>query len=58
MNEKSWEKPPMKLNFSLPMFTASGFRVRFLKVVEKDLNYSPTKWVRYVSTAGDYEIRL
>ena len=57
MNERQWEKPPISLEFSLPMFTASGFRVRFLKVFEAS-NYVPTKWVRYVSTAGDYEIRM
>ena len=57
MQEKAWEKPPCKLDFSIPMFTASGFRVRFLKVFEKS-NYVPTKWVRYVSTAGEYEIRM
>lgn len=57
MHDKPWDKPPIKLGFQIPMFTASGFRVRFLKVQEKS-NYVPTKWVRYVSTAGDYEVRM
>ena len=47
--------------FQVPMFTASGLHVRFLKVFEKT-GYQTTKWVRYISRAakpprGSYSIR-
>ncbi len=40
------------------MYTASGFQVRFLKVTERKLGYAVTKWVRYVTKAGEYQIRV
>lgn len=55
--EREWEKPPLRLTFQVPMFTATGLRIRFLKVFEKS-GYTPTKWVRYVTTGGDYEVRI
>jgi AP-2 complex subunit mu-1 len=56
--EKSWtSKPPISLDFQVPMFTASGLRVRFLRVQEKS-NYKPIKWIRYVTKAGNYQHRL
>jgi AP-2 complex subunit mu-1 len=56
--ERSWEKPPIRLTFQVPMFTATGLRIRFLKVHEKS-GYQPVKWVRYLTTAGDdYEVRI
>jgi hypothetical protein len=30
--KKSWTRPPIQMEFQVPMFTASGLRVRFLKV--------------------------
>ena len=33
------------------MFTASGLRIRFLKVWSKE-GYEATKWVRYLTTAA------
>ena len=47
---KPWHKPPLSMDFHVPMFTASGLRVRFLKVWEKS-GYQSTKWVRH-ATAG------
>ena len=47
---------PLSLEFEIPMFTASGLRVRFLKVVEKS-NYKPTKWIRYLTKAGEFHHR-
>lgn len=32
LKDKVWTKPPISLEFSIPMFTASGLRIRFLKV--------------------------
>ena len=39
------------------MFTASGMRVRYLKIVEKS-GYEPTKWIRYITKSGSYEHRI
>lgn len=55
--DKVWSKPPISLDFQVPMFTASGLRVRFLRVQEKS-NYKPIKWIRYVTKAGNYQHRL
>ena len=57
LKEKAWVRPPITLNFQVPMYTASGLHVRFLKVFEKS-NYTTTKWVRYITNAGRYEIRI
>mmetsp|Transcript_23648 Transcript_23648/g.39678 ORF Transcript_23648/g.39678 Transcript_23648/m.39678 type:complete len:441 (+) Transcript_23648:411-1733(+) len=59
--KKAWARPPINLDFQVPMFTASGLRVRFLKVWEK-AGYNTVKWVRCVTRAGtdfggNYEIR-
>lgn len=55
-NQKAWSRPPINLSFNLLMFTSSGLLVRYLKVFEKS-NYSSVKWVRYMTRAGNYEIR-
>ncbi|OQS03559.1 AP-2 complex subunit mu [Thraustotheca clavata] len=55
--EKAWSRPPIQVEFQVPMFTASGLHVRFLKVFEKS-SYQTTKWVRYVTRAGQYQLRI
>ncbi|KAI9500384.1 Mu homology domain-containing protein [Coemansia spiralis] len=52
-----WSRPPICLDFQVLMFTASGLLVRFLKVFEKS-DYQSVKWVRYMTKAGSYEIRI
>jgi len=54
---KEWKRPPITLNFQVSMFTASGLRIRFLKITEKNA-YKPTKWIRYITRAGDYLHRI
>jgi len=39
------------------MFTASGLHVRSLKIYERS-NYQTTKWVRYLSRSGSYQIKV
>lgn len=56
-NSKPWSRPPISMDFSLSMFTSSGIVVRYLKVFEKS-NYNTIKWVRYVVSAGSYEVRF
>jgi len=59
-DHKAWVQPPINLQFNVPMFTASGLRVRFLEVKEAG-NYDVVRWVRYLCQSGDgkgsYEIR-
>nr|CAD1844990.1 unnamed protein product [Ananas comosus var. bracteatus] len=54
--KKPLTRPPIQMEFQVPMFTASGLRVRFLKVWEKS-GYNTVEWVRYITKAGSYEIR-
>lgn len=53
-----WRRPPIDVHFSVLMFVASGFGIRYLKVTEKS-QYRSVKWVRYVTrAAGSYQIRI
>ncbi len=54
--EKKFDKPPISMDFNIPMYSCSGVAVRFLKVYEKS-NYETYKWVRFFSKAGDYAVR-
>ena len=57
------ESPAMKISdpisceFNIPMLSASGLALQYLKVVEKS-NYTPEKWIRYLTQAGKYEVRM
>ena len=53
-----WSRPPITLKFNVPHFTASGIRVRYLRIIESDPNYVAVKWVRYLTKAGSYQIRI
>mmetsp|Transcript_50481 Transcript_50481/g.141289 ORF Transcript_50481/g.141289 Transcript_50481/m.141289 type:complete len:430 (-) Transcript_50481:111-1400(-) len=57
VTDKQWVRPPITMSFDVPQFTASGLRVRFLKVQEKS-NYKPVKWIRYLTKAGVYQHRI
>jgi len=57
MGGKAWSRPPITMDFQVPMFAASGLHVRFLKVFEKS-NYQTIKWVRYITKAGQYQHRI
>ena len=52
-----WTRAPISMEFNIPMFTASGLRVRYFHIVEKS-NYKPLKWIRYVTKAGDFQYRI
>ncbi|RSH77895.1 uncharacterized protein EHS24_002966 [Apiotrichum porosum] len=56
--KQAWSRPPIELDFSVVMFTASGLLVRYLKVFEKS-GYNSVKWVRFLTKAnGTYQIRF
>lgn len=54
---KPWGRPPVQLTFEVPMFSASGLRIQYLKVWEKS-NYRVDKWVRKLAVAGDFAVRV
>lgn len=54
---KTWSRPPINVEFQVPMFTASGVHVRFLRVYDKS-GYHTQRWVRYIAKAGNYQIRM
>jgi AP-1 complex subunit mu len=56
-DEARGRMPPIKVKFEIPYFTVSGLQVRYLKVIEKS-GYQALPWVRYITTAGNYEIRM
>lgn len=58
ISKKPWSRPPISLAFTVPMFTASGLSIRFLKVLEPKLQYTTTKWIRYQSANGNYSHRV
>jgi len=57
VSNKQWSRPPITMEFQVPMFTSSGLHVRFMKVVERS-QYHTTKWVRYMTRAGSFQIRI
>ncbi|KAK6249570.1 hypothetical protein SCA6_003575 [Theobroma cacao] len=50
-------KAPVRVKFEIPYFTVSGIQVRYLKIIEKS-GYQALPWVRYITMAGEYELRL
>ncbi|XP_071723682.1 AP-1 complex subunit mu-2-like [Rutidosis leptorrhynchoides] len=50
-------KAPVRVKFEIPYFTVSGIQVRYLKIIEKSA-YQTLPWVRYITMAGEYELRL
>ncbi|KAJ8438529.1 hypothetical protein Cgig2_024618 [Carnegiea gigantea] len=50
-------KAPIRVKFEIPYFTVSGIQVRYLKIIEKS-GYQALPWVRYITVAGEYELRL
>ncbi|KAL0040830.1 hypothetical protein WJX79_006774 [Trebouxia sp. C0005] len=55
--EAKGRMPPIRVKFEIPYFTVSGIQVRYLKVIEKS-GYQALPWVRYITTGGEYEIRM
>jgi len=57
VRNKTWARPPITAEFQVPMFTGSGVHVRFLRVYDKS-GYQTSRWVRYITKAGGYQIRI
>jgi len=58
LEKKQWSRPPISMEFQVPMFTSSDLQVRFLKVLEQKQQYETIKWVRYLTQAGNYHFRI
>ncbi|KAI8472032.1 MAG: Mu homology domain-containing protein [Monoraphidium minutum] len=57
---KPWVRPPISMAFQVPMFSASGLRVSYLKIMERRMGaqYQVDKWVRKMTKSGDFLIRV
>jgi len=56
-DEEAHTKPPISISFEIPYFTVSGIQVRYLKILERTERYTALPWVRYITRAGDYQVR-
>lgn len=54
---EKWKRRSISVKFEIPYLTVSGIQVRYLKILEKS-GYSALPWVRYITQAGDYLLRL
>ncbi|KAF5939238.1 hypothetical protein HYC85_023497 [Camellia sinensis] len=50
-------KAPIRVKFEIPYFAVSGIQIRYLKIIEKS-GYQALPCVRYITMAGEYELRL
>eukprot|EP00029_Vermamoeba_vermiformis_P002996 TRINITY_DN13360_c0_g1_i1.p1 TRINITY_DN13360_c0_g1~~TRINITY_DN13360_c0_g1_i1.p1 ORF type:complete len:432 (-),score=121.03 TRINITY_DN13360_c0_g1_i1:93-1388(-) len=57
VEKKAWSRPPIQMEFQVPMFAASGLQIRYLRVIERS-GYTAVKWVRYLTKAGSYLHRI
>jgi len=48
---------PISMHFEIPMYNPSNLQVRYLRIMENK-NYSPFRWVRYVTRSSSYVCRL
>jgi AP-2 complex subunit mu-1 len=57
---KAWARPPIAMQFQVPMYSASGLRVSYLKILEKKMGsaYKVEKWVRKLCKSGDFLVRV
>ena len=56
--DRVWARPPICLQFSLAGMPVSGLEIQSLRINEPKLGYKADKYVRYKSSAGQYQIRL
>ena len=41
----------------MPCFTVWGLQLRYLKIVDRS-GYKSSPWVKYLTTNGEYQIRM
>ncbi|CCF57097.1 hypothetical protein KAFR_0C01020 [Kazachstania africana CBS 2517] len=59
MNLESWTRPSIQLTFEITMYSISGLLLRNLMITDKDKRrYKASRWIKYISRAGSYEMRF
>jgi AP-4 complex subunit mu-1 len=49
---------PIVVDFEIPMYNASRLTVKYLRIHPPQKDYTPQRWVRYITQAGSYVCRL
>lgn len=49
---------PVNMSFEIPMYNVSNLQVRYLRVAESMVGYTPYRWVRYVTQSNSYVCRM
>lgn len=49
---------PINMCFEIPMYNVSNLQVRYLRVAENMVGYTPYRWVRYVTQSSSYVCRV
>jgi len=49
---------PITLKFEVPMHNVTGLQIAFMKIEESKTSGNPTSWIRYITQAGSYSIRI
>jgi len=49
---------PISMNFEIPVFNVSKLQVRYLRIADVSKDYSPFRWVRYVTQSSSYVCRV
>jgi len=49
---------PINMCFEIPMYNVSNLQVRYLRVADNMVGYTPYRWVRYVTQSSSYVCRL
>ena len=52
------ELGPISLQFEIPSYNISKIQVKELKILTNDKNYKALKWVRNVTQANSYVVRI
>ena len=56
-NRNVYLRTPISVKFEIPLFTVSGFQVRYLKIEDRS-GYKASPWVKYMTKNGDFNIRV
>jgi AP-4 complex subunit mu-1 len=52
------ELGPVSLSFEIPNYNVSKMQVKELKILTREKNYNPQRWVKYVTSENSYVIRI
>lgn len=57
-SERSWSRPPIVMSFQVGGLALSGVKVTSVRAEEAKMGYAAKKMVRYISAAGQYQMRI